>query len=311
MIDAMDQDIDSWCASSIACCDGCFNAYAARWPRAYISANGIQYQAMPADMFYDSARRIQGTVTKSEFLRLLPYVACPNCGGPLGPNLFAFELPFDRKEFQCDLERLAKLADNTPFLLLTDEFASRIKGEIMHLGSVAKSTLPTGLFFRGRNVDASTASRADFEPPPAWSTEERRYNHAGRPTLYLADSHETCWEECRRPRGAFSIATVIFSKPVRLLDLSEPEEMAGVLAPVMYSNLAAAPRERSGWDKPEYVLTRFVADCARFAGMDGIRYCSTRTGSGINVVLFKSDNAMEYVQVVGFDGVDNIRMTRK
>jgi len=80
--------------------------------------------------------------------------------------------------------------------------------------------------------------------------------------------------------------------------LSGPAEMTGVMASVMYSNLAAAPSEGVGWDKPEYGLTRFVADCASLAGIDGIRYLSTRPGSGTNVVLLKNEDAMEYVQVL-------------
>jgi len=298
MIDSMDEDVDSWCTSSIACCDNCFDEYSRKWPLAYTRAHGIRYQNTPARLFYASAGRVQGTVTESEFLRLLPYIACPNCGGSLGPNLFAFELPFDPADFEADLERLAELAKTAPFLVLSDEFARRIRDEITAFCLVTEQALPTGEFFRGRDVDASSAASSDFGAPPASKTKEGRYNHAGSPVLYLADTYETCWEECRRPSDPFSIGILEFTKPVKILDLSEPDEMKGVLAPVMYSNLTAAPSEGGGWDRPEYVLTRFVADCARLAGMDGIRYRSTRTGKGTNTMLLKGEAAMDYIRVV-------------
>jgi len=136
MIDMIDEDVDSWCNSSIACCDSCFDEYSAMWPLAYTSENGIQYQSLPADMFYISAGRVQGIVTEEAFKRLLPYVACPNCQGSLGPNLFAFELPFHPEDFRDDLKRMADLAKIAPFLLLTDDFAQRIKDEIFEIPTV-------------------------------------------------------------------------------------------------------------------------------------------------------------------------------
>jgi hypothetical protein len=300
MIDSFVEDVDSWCNSSIACCDACFDEYSAMWPLAYTTEHGLQYQSVPASLFYASARRVQGTVTTEEFTRLLRYVACPNCSGPLGPNLYAFELPFHPERFEDDLKRLGELARNAPFLLLADEFAQRIKDEIFELGRGTEPALPDGTFFRGRDIESSVASIADFGPPPAAKTKEGRYNHAGRPVLYLADEEATCWEECRRPDGPFSIASFAFTRPVRILDLSEPEEMKGIMAPVLYSNLAAAPSNGQGWDRPEYILTRFVADCARVAKIDAIRYLSTRTGRGTNVALLKGETAMDHVKLTSF-----------
>lgn len=251
--------------------------------------------------FYDGSRHVRETVTESEFRRLLSYIACPNCDGPIGANLFVFELPFHPEEFELDLKRLADLAAVAPFLVLTDGFAQRIKDEVTHRCSAIEPSLPSDQFFRGRAVDASAASLTDFGPPPASKTKEGRYNHAGRPALYLADSWLTCWQECRRPSEGYSIGSFVFTTPVRILDLSEPQDLAGVMAPVMYSNLAAAPSEGDGWDRPEYVVTRFVADCAKVAGIDGIKYLSTRTGMGTNLVLLYGEKAMNRVRITRFD----------
>jgi len=66
----------------------------------------------------------------------------------------------------------------------------------------------------------------------------------------------------------------------------------------MYSNLAAAPREGQGWDRPQYLVTRFVGDCARVAGVDGIKYLSRGAGGGANVVLLNGEESGNLVQLV-------------
>ena len=297
LMDALIADIEACWNSSIACCDDCYDDYAARWPLAHTNENGIQYQSCPADIFFAGSKHLQRALTEADFNRLLSYVECPNCKRSMGSNLFAFELPFDAATFMEDLERLGALALNTPFLVATDAFAQEIRNEIVRLCAATKAELPVGQFFRARSIEISNAFAKDFGAPPPSVTGEGRYNHAGRPVLYIADEHLTCWEECRRPATEYSIATLEFIKPIRLLDLSEVEKIPGVMAPVMYSNLAAAPSDGLGWDRPEYVLTRFVADCAKFEGIDGIRYLSTRSGTGSNIVLLDGRSAMNYVRV--------------
>jgi hypothetical protein len=299
--EALAADIDSWYGSSLACCDACFDEYVAKWPLAYTKKDGLQYTAIPADAFYSGSRRVQSVVTKQQFEKLLPHIACPNCGRPLGPNLFSFELPFDPRDFEEDLVALGALAKNTPFLVLTNRFAQQIRAEIFRLSSDVKSIHPEGQFFRGRVIGLSAAHRKDFGPPPPSETKEGRYNHAGRPALYLANNQTTCWEECRRPHRDFSVASFEFKRPIKILDLSEPEEMTEVIAALMYSNLTAAPSDGNGWNRPEYVLTRFVGDCARMAGVDAIRYLSTRIGSGVNLVFLDGANCSKFLRLLRFE----------
>src|SRR5262249_27531707 len=75
----------------------------------------------------------------------------------------------------------------------------------------------------------------------------------------------------------------------RILDLSDPGELDGVLAAVLFSSLMSAPRNNEGWDRPAYTITRFVADCARFVSVDAIQYPSTRFGDGKNLVILDGD----------------------
>jgi RES domain-containing protein len=299
--EALSADIDSWYTSSLACCDACFDEYVAKWPLAYTKEDGLQYTQTPADAFYSGSRRVQSLVTEKQFEKLLPYIECPNCGGPLGPNLFSVELPFDPEVFEEDLRSLGALAKTAPFLLLTNKFARQIRSEIENLCSEINPDRPEGEFYRGRVLQLRTAHRRDFGPPPATDTKEGRYNHAGRPALYLANNRTTCWEECRRPQTDFFVASFGFRRPIKILDLSAPEEMTKVMAALMYSNLTSAPSDRNGWDRPEYVLTRFVGDCARMAGVDAIQYLSTRVGSGTNLALLDGTRYSKFLRLLRFE----------
>jgi hypothetical protein len=91
--------------------------------------------------------------------------------------------------------------------------------------------------------------------------------------------------ECRRPPGPFSIARFAIKYPLRILDLCEPDELDKGLAAMLFSSLMSAPSENEGWDQPQYTITRFVADCARFESVDAILYPSTRFGNGSNLVI--------------------------
>lgn len=294
--DALAADIDSWYTSSLACCDAYVDDYAAKWPLA-----NMRFTSSPPDVFYSGSRRVRSVVTEKQFEKLLPFIECPNCDGPVGPNLFFLELPFHPEVFEDDLRDLGALARTAPFLLLTNKFAQQIRSEISSLCSKVEADRPEGRFYRGRELGAKAAHRKDFGPPPASETKEGRYNHAGRPALYLANLRTTCWEECRRPREDFFVASFEFKKPAKVLDLSQPEEMTEVMAALVYSNLTAAPSDGRGWDRPEYVLTRFVGDCARMAGIDAIQYLSTRVGSGVNLVFLDGDHCSKFLRLLRFE----------
>lgn len=80
--------------------------------------------------------------------------------------------------------------------------------------------------------------------------------------------------------------------PLKILDLVDLDRYEGedhnLMGALSYSALVSAPTAGSDWDKAEYVFTRFLADCAAFAGFDAIKYPSTRLGSqdgSYNLVL--------------------------
>jgi RES domain-containing protein len=290
LVVAILEDLDSCDLPTIACCDACFDKFTSTWPLARLGASGLEEQSMGFDMFYQWAGRVQGVVSKAEFDRLMQYVACPYCSRSIGPNIYAFELPFDgAKELETTISRLGALATRTPFLLFSDPFAVQVRKEIEKRSASLSPCAVECNWYRGRSKAIEESSGVDFGPPPKALTREGRYNHAGRPVVYLADAPATCWEECRRPPCAFSIARFSFVQPLRIVDLSDPGELDEVLAAMLFSSLMSAPSNNEGWDRPEYTITRFVADCARFASVDAIQYPSTRFRDGRNLVILDGD----------------------
>mgnify|MGYP000247562826 CR=1 FL=1 len=70
------------------------------------------------------------------------------------------------------------------------------------------------------------------------------------------------------------------------------------------SALLIAPRTGEGWVKRQYLFSRFVADCARSAGFDAIRYGSTKDRNGVNYVILSPPE--DLATLMRLDGVSQI-----
>jgi hypothetical protein len=119
---------------------------------------------------------------------------------------------------------------------------------------------------------------------------EGRYNHNGQPVLYLGSDEETCYRELGRPEVGVCSSRIALTRKIALLDLccingSVDAEEQEAFETLIVSSLMTAPVINAGWCRPEYVFTRLVADCARVAGFDGIKYPSSRWQKGHNLVI--------------------------
>lgn len=302
LIEFIETDVEAWVNSSIACCDLCYDDFVSKWPLAYHRKAKLQINSIDCETFYSGSRHVQDEFEEPEFLRLWAFVACPRCGERMGSNIFPFEFPFSEARFfeEAFLE-LGELAHNTPFLVLTSSVARDIFEEVKKTCSKLSAGTPYSQLYRGRCIENPTFD--DFNAPPASVVREGRYNHAGRPVLYLASDEKTCWEECGRPRSGFSILEFSAQAPLLLLNFSDFDELSNLLSALIYSSLMSSPTDSDGWNRPQYVLTRFVADCARASGIDGIVYPSCRNSNGDNVVLLdasKWPSALKPVRVTKF-----------
>ena len=294
----IDGDIDSWFGSSVACCDACVDGYIAAWPTAYRHDESFQRNKVDFATFYENSKRVREEFSQAEFHKLLPFIACPRCLQSIGSTLYSYELPFDvPKDWEAKQRSLAERAANTPFLLLQEPFAKEIYDNLSGICSHIKSdSLPVDLF-RGRNYPTYPTDE-QFLPPPPEATHEGRYNHAGIPVLYLATNRLTCWRECGEPSSNFYVCRISITKTLKIIDLAQSEGLEPALQALIFSSLMSAPSsEDSGWYQPQYVLTRFVADCVKAAGVQGIVYPSVRCGEGNNLAIVDVKDCVTWLRV--------------
>lgn len=129
-------------------------------------------------------------------------------------------------------------------------------------------------------------SPEDFSFPQDSSVKHGRYNHERNAVLYLATSVKTCFQELRCPKHGFCSARVEVMRPIQVLDLTKMLNMDGhLLQSMVWSALLSSPNEDAVANGPNYVFSRFVADCAVEAGFQAIRYPSVRMGTGDNYVI--------------------------
>ena len=299
--------VDSWFSADIACCDSCYDEFIAIWPYAY-DANDAEFQSngIPLDCLY-SGSRLPEIYSRDDFNRLVKEIECPRCGADLIGNIWAYELPFDIPDnFENTVREIADIASRTPFLLLEHPFCQDILRAIKELiGSSSATQINTSLY-RGRSSEKNdvTEEIASFDFPPKRVVEEGRYNHAGNSSLYLASDADTCVAELRNTNS--TICEFFFEHKLHILDLVSPfdnhEKSADLLNALVYSALVSAKQPEEGFHKPHYVVSRFVADCAKLAGFHAIKYPSTRmTKTNFNLVLLNPELTLEkYAKVVSY-----------
>jgi hypothetical protein len=293
--DHFDRDLESFFSSQIACCDECYDEFQKRWPGTVSHDIELQRGYMTVDDFLRNSR-IQDAFYPEEIERFSESLSCPNCDAVLDGEFWIYEHPFDvPREFSNALNEIASLASHSPFLLLTHPLAREAFDTIVALGLDARAEPIKRPQFRARRADSLPSPMlSDFGAPPAHVVAEGRYNHAGHPMIYLADAEKTAFAEIATPGVRFHVAELSLNLSLKILDLRlkpEAETRAeNLIQCLARSSLCSAPRVGEGWVKREYVFTRFVADCARYAGFDAISYGSTKDSSGSNLVLLTPPN---------------------
>lgn len=287
-------ELDSWFSADIACCDHCYSDFIKRWPLAFY-AEGLVFQTnqIQLEPFYEGSR-ISAFYTLDQFIRLITGLPCPRCGEPLGHTIYPYNFPFNiPDQFEENMREISAIAEITPFLLLKHPFSA----EVHEVVNVASSQTTDRQFlqplFKARplaNLKNFDVSQFDFAPPEY--AREGRYNHAGNSALYLSDSPKTCLHEINNEVCA--VAEIGFNEKLKILDLVEPydnhKDCSDLLNALVYSALLSEPRNVEGFRQTEYVFSRFIADCARSAGFDAIKYPSTRAlNDCFNLAILNKD----------------------
>lgn len=182
-----------------------------------------------------------------------------------------------------------------PLLSLTAPLAKTIYREITR--GKAPTCSEHGLWFKSRPKKNKKIYRlVDMQAAPVGCSSDGRYNHAGQSVLYLANHEETAM--CETIDDLTLLNDIWIQKYEinisNILDLTHdwdnlgPSTSAVIVALLSGIALSQKVEARNCTWKPEYFITRFISDCARAAGFNGIRYNSTR-GVGTNLVIFTPD----------------------
>lgn len=286
-------------SADIACCDYCHDEFVELWPLANIAENfEFQKSEVDLDWFYKYSY-LQQFYTFAQFQFHISQMECPRCTMPLEHNIWAYNLPFDiPHNFETIIKDVSFLAKSTPFLLLDHHYCKSVFDAIKTLNQSCEPIFLASPLFRARENSKGDLLEliSSFDFPPIEVVKEGRYNHAGNPVLYLASDKETCHSEIRN--AVCTIVELELSTKIRILDLTDPYSKHNLhhdlLNSLVYSALTSAPHNDEGWHKPYYVVSRFVADCAKSAGFDAIKYPSTRRhNDNYNLVIVNQSLRLE------------------
>ncbi len=296
------RDLEKWFSADIACCDACHDDFLAVWPYAD-SADDCHFQktSIDLDTFYEGSF-LRDEYSKEDFDLLVRQLYCPRCYSPLAGNIWPYEFPFRvPRSIERTLREVSMLANTTPFLLLEHDFCRNVLSAVRRLAASLPIKRLEQRLFRGRSLAHGSIEEElrSFDFPPPHLIQEGRYNHAGQPVLYLASDVSTCHAELRLAPSL--VVGFELRAELRVLDLINPyrDHQASVrdvdlLNCLVYSSLVSARQESNGWQRPHYVVSRFVADCARACSVDAIRYPSTRrTGANFNLVVLNPELSLE------------------
>jgi len=280
------EEFDSIFSADIICCENCVDDFIQYWPGVYINDGDFQAYSVSISSLY-SMMRFFDFITKDEFNLFTAKMVCPRCGNKLNGVIYPYNMPFDVPHgFEQLIEEIAKLAYETPFLLLSHPFALEVYHEIINISLDIEPKMLLDNLYRARTFNEdSNYTVSDFLAPPQKIIPEGRYNHAGKQILYLSEEPETCFHELRSPKQGVMIAKIQIKEPIKILNLTMQSHESNIINLIRWSSLMSSPSEGMGWHKPHYVFTRFVADCAKAAGFHAIRYPSVRFDEGMNLAL--------------------------
>lgn len=308
--DILGDEVDSAFSSTICCCDFCYGDFKLHWPDVAFREMDFKTQSMESWWFLEYSRMIE-LYTPAEMSTLRHFVACLRCGRFDSWNLWLYEHLFsDSDQIEKAIDELLILGSRTPFLMLEHPFAQRVRDQIREMVASSPRRSVSEPLFRAR-IAADVAGLGQipsdlvtYAPPPPVRVVEGRFNHAGSPMLYAASSVTVAAAELGRPGDLAYVGELRIMSELLVLDLVDLEEgIAGfeLMKALASSALLLAPNTGEGWLKRQYIFSRFVADCARAAGFDAIRYGSTKHVSGNNiVVLDPPDDLSTLATLIGF-----------
>lgn len=254
------------------------------------------------DLFYEF------NVPEEQWESIASYLKCLNCGSEffevwsdVGVKS-KFDITLDKyidqtiKKYGPAIKEFDNLLEKVPSLAYSHKFGRKIFNELEKLNFPVSSV--SGTFYRAREAKSSEIlSKEKMLNPPTGKSQEGRYNHSGQSHLYLSSDFETAIEEVigvDEDKIAW-ILDVDVEKVDNILDLCfdwtmiSPETCPIFLTLCTQNIISRSDRNNGLW-KPDYFMTRYIADCAKHLNYNGIKYNSTKKPNIENVVLFYPEN---------------------
>ncbi len=248
-------------------------------------------------------------INEKSMRKILKHIRCPRCGNREFDNCSFVGIQTD---FENELDSLYEAAKkkynkkfqefekyyHKPTLAFKSTLGKRIYKELKQL--LPETITIKGCYFKGRPVEADLSKAFESNEmllAPAKKVLEGRFNNNGQPHLYLAETQigarrETC-QNFMCNKDTFIQEFDIKTPAINILDLSHNFYEIALETPLifvsLYDFISLKNRNLENY-KPDYFISKFIGDCARDLGYNGILYNSAITKSQKNLVLFNIPN---------------------
>ncbi len=249
-------------------------------------------------------------VPEARFEEVATRLHCPNCGGTFAvDDDVGVRTSEDRDRERTHRDWVTRLAprfadfstylERVPLLGARHSIGRRILKAVSRFPQTSVSAADE--WWRGQVLkDGESPSAARLGPPPASECRsEGRFNHFGQRVFYVASAIDVAAAEAlRQDEGSPWVMSWKLNISAPMLDLGahldadELHDDASYLAAGLTYIRPHLARASDGPWKPEYFVSRFIADAAREAGYKGIRYPSIRFPGDCLVLLEWDDTTM-------------------
>jgi len=234
---------------------------------------------------------------------ILPSIECPTCG-----NIFkylsdeigimsAYEQDFRRKYdniveiAQDKIQPFYDFLAEYPYLGSEHEVGKEIAKEIKLM---PLETIKNQYYYRARRPENGKIFKHEdmLNPPKEIPISEGRFNHYGQSHLYLGETEELCAKEITNEDNELlwlqkykiiSIEDIL--NVSEYIDQDNIDKIPLFFAGLFQSGVINVQKSNKISWTPEYFISRFIADVARYNGINGIIYQSAKT-IGRNLVIF-------------------------
>jgi hypothetical protein len=199
-----------------------------------------------------------------------------------------------QREVRPRVDQFAAELETHPYLGGVHDVGRQILAALPRFERV---TLPAGHWWRARKADgARVFSLKDLQPPPPrQAAAEGRFNHFGQAVFYLGGTQRAALRETVDVKAEDRVAWLqefLIGEIANVLDLRVKDWSETIAPPLIAVGLTSEYISKSAattaW-KPEYLVPRFIADCARYSGCRGIIFNSAKH-TDENIVLFTWDD---------------------